>query len=428
MTTHKQKAGVYAVTVTHYVTAAICFGALAGMIAFSGSAFTGHYFQPRILAITHMAALGWGTCIIFGAYYQLVPIILETELYSVKLAWLSWAMLLPGTVSLVYAFWEFTPGIWMQIGALLLLVSIITFTLNIYLTATKAGNQTIQEDFIFSACLCLCFTAMIGSALVFNFTGAFLLQGQLHYLRLHAHLGLAGWFLLTVIGVSSKLVPMFLVSSYQNRKVLQASYYLIISALVLFLVDPYIFGLNIKTYFIAIIGIVGIACYLYFIYKCIRTRIRKQIDLPMKHSLLSFILFGAGIVCIPFIIYYYRANNQLNIRYTLIYGIILLMGWITSLILGQTFKTLPFIVWVRHYEHLSGKVKTPMPSDLYKNSLLRIQSLAFAVFCVSFIFGCLVDSALLIRIGSVALLLTAATYLINVFIMILHKTRTYDEL
>lgn len=424
----KSNKNVYAVTIVHYITAAVSFLLLAGLMAWSREAFTDHYFQPHILAITHLAALGWATCLIFGACYQLIPVILETSLYSTKLAWLSWLLLLPGVVCLVYAFWVFSPGAPMQTGALMVSASVIIFTLNIYLTATKNRKQTVQEDFIFTGCICLCLTVLIGMALVFNFTGAFLPKGQLHYLRLHAHFGLAGWFLLTIIGVSSKLVPMFLVSPYQNKKLLQASYYLIVIALMLFIADAYFFGLNIKTYFIVLIGLAGIKCYLYYVYKCFRARIKKQIDLPMKHSLLSFILLGLGIACIPFIISYYLQGNQLSAKLSLVYGILLLMGWITALILGQTFKTLPFIIWVKHYDHLTGKVKTPMPADLYKKSLLRIQTAAFIGFCLCFAPGCLVNSLILTSIGCAALLVAAVAYLANVLIVVLHKTRTYDEL
>lgn len=209
---------------------------------------------------------------------------------------------------------------------------------------------------------------------------------------------------------------------------MQTSYYLIVTALILFIVDSYFFGLNSKTYFIALIGMGGIGCYLYFIFKCLQTRKKRHIDLPMQHSLVSFILLAAALVCIPFIIFYYLNNNQLNIKFSFAYGVLLLMGWISALILGQTFKTLPFIVWVKHYEHLTGKVKTPMPSDLYKRSLLRIQTTAFLGFCLSFIPGYLINSAMLTWVGCIALLVTALAYVGNVLVVILHKTKIDDEL
>jgi hypothetical protein len=428
MSAIKQNPGLYKIVVTHYVAAAFCFLVLSIMMLFSAKAFTGHYFHPHILAITHMAALGWGTMIIFGASYQLIPVVLETDLYSKKLAWISFALFLPGLIALVYSFWIFVPGIHMQCGAVLLLLAVIVFTINVYLTAKKKKKETIQEDFIFSAALCLCLTVALGVALVFNFTLPVFPQDQLHFLKLHAHLGLIGWFLLMLIGVSSKLVPMFLVSSYQNTKLLTYSYYLIVGALLCFLVDSYLFGLSFRTYLIFTIGIAGIACYFIFILKCLRSRLRKHIDLPMLNSLLSFILLKIAALTVPFIIYFHLKNNPATIRFSMIYGEFMLMGWITALILGQTFKTLPFIVWVKHYEHLTGKFKTPMPADLFADNLLKAQTIAYLIFCITFMSGCYWLFMPLIYIGIAALMVTATLYLSNIIIVLFHKTVTYGKL
>ncbi len=424
----KQNPELYKIVVTHYIVAAFCFLILSVMMLFSVKAFTGHYFHPQLLAITHMAALGWGTMIILGASYQLIPVVLETDLYSEKLAWLSFGLFLPGLLALVYSFWVFVPGIHMQCGAVLLLLAVILFTVNVYLTAKKKKQQTIQEDFIFSACLCLCFTVALGTALVFNFTVPIFPQDQLHFLKLHAHLGLIGWFLLMLIGVSSKLVPMFLVSSYQKTGLLTASYYLIVIPLLFFLVDSYLFGLSFRTYLIFTLGAIGISCYFMFILKCLRSRLRKHIDLPMLNSFLSFILLKIAILTVPFIIYFHLKNNPVTIRFSMVYGEFMLMGWITALILGQTFKTLPFIVWVKHYEHLTGKFKTPMPADLFADNLLKAQTISFIIFCVTFMPGCYFMAIPLIYIGIAALMVTAMLYLSNVFIVLFHKTITYGKL
>ncbi|MDP9041652.1 MAG: cytochrome C oxidase subunit I [Bacteroidota bacterium] len=424
----KQNPGLFRIVVTHYAAAAFCFLILSVMMLFSMKVFTGHYFQPQILAITHMAALGWGTMIIFGASYQLIPVVLETDLYSEKLAWITFALFLPGLIALVYSFWIFVPGIHMQCGALLLLLAVILFTVNVYLTAKKKKQESIQEDFIFSACICLCLTIALGAALVFNFTMSIFPQDQLHFLKIHAHLGMIGWCLLMLIGVSSKLVPMFLVSSYQNTRLLRFSYYLIVGALLYFLVDSFLFGLSFRTYLIFTIGAAGLSCYFMFILKCLRSRLRKHIDLPMLNSFLSFILLKIAALSVPFIIYFHLKNNPVSVRFSMIYGEFMLLGWITALILGQTFKTLPFIVWVKHYEHLTGKFKTPMPADLFSANLLKAQTISYLIFCLTFMPGCYLLFVPLIRIGIAALIVTAMLYLSNICIVFFHKTITYGKL
>ncbi|MCQ6959252.1 hypothetical protein [Mucilaginibacter aquariorum] len=428
MTAIKQKPGLYNIVVTHYVLAACCFLILSVMMLLSVKAFTGHYFHPHILAVTHLAALGWGTMIILGASYQLIPVVLETNLYSIKLAWLSFVLFVPGMAGLIYSFWVFVPGIHMQCSAILLLLSIVLFTVNVFLTGRKKQQQTIQEDFIFSACICLCLTVALGVALVFNFTLQLFPQDQLHFLRIHAHMGLVGWFLLMLIGVSSRLVPMFLVSSYQETRLLTWSYYLIVGALLCFLVDAYFSGLSNRNYLLLLVGGAGLSCYFIFLYKCLRSRLRKQIDLPMLISFLSFIILKIAVLMVPFIIYFHLKHNPATLRFSMAYGQLMFMGWITPLILGQTFKTLPFIVWLRHYEHLTGKFRTPMPSDLFAGHLLKAQTIAFGIFCLTFMPGCYFMFIPLIYTGGAALVITALLYLANVGIVIFHKTRTYGQL
>ena len=57
------------------------------------------------------------------------------------------------------------------------------------------------------------------------------------------------------------------------------------------------------------------------------------------------------------------------LRVNMLYGMSILLGFITSLILGQAYKTLPFIIWLQRYQKLVGKVKTPLPKDLYSEKI-----------------------------------------------------------
>lgn len=49
------------------------------------------YHQGHVLALTHLPTLGWITMTVMGAAFQLVPVALETTLYSERLArWHPW--------------------------------------------------------------------------------------------------------------------------------------------------------------------------------------------------------------------------------------------------------------------------------------------------------------------------------------------------
>lgn len=414
---------LYRLVAAHYFVSALCFFSLAVMLLFAAQNLSGHYFHPQLLAVTHMAALGWGTLIIFGAVYQLLPVILETELYSHKAGWISLGLFVSGLIELVYSFWTFQPGIHMQCGSLLLLAGIALFGVNVFLTAKK-NRDDIHQEFIITACIWLIATAALGTLLVFNFRYAFLQRDHILFLKLHAHMGLAGWFLMLITGVSSRLIPMFLVSGNQKSQLLSWSYYLINTGLILFLVDTYFSGLNIKTYAAAAIVVAGIICWLAFVLECFRSRMRKTIDLPIWHTLLSMVLLAAAIFVMPLIVFNHLRSDPQALGYTTIYGSLLFMGWISSLILGQTFKTLPFVVWIKHYQHLAGKGPIPMPADLYNKKWLKIQFAAFLLFLLTFYSGMFFRSGILINTGLGCFSIVALTYLSNVIVVLFHKPKS----
>lgn len=422
-----QESRLYKVVVTHYLLAAVSFLVLSVLLICSISSFSGHYFQPKLLAVTHVAALGWGTMIIFGALYQLLPVILEKELYSTRLCWLSLFFLLPGTVLLVYGFWVFNPGLYMQIAGILIVAAVISFVGNVVMTMENKKEASVFRAFILTSSLWLLLTVIIGLLLVFNFRYAFLPADHLKFLRLHAHLGIVGWFLLLIIGVSSKLIPMFLVSTYQKTRLLLFSYYLINGSLILFLVDGYLHGIHTRTYFILAAGVYGIVYYLIYIYKCFATRIRQAIDFPMVQSLLSFILLGLALLTLPFILYYHLKADRYAANLSVLYGILIFMGWISTLIMGQTYQTLPYIVWVRHYEKLAGKVPTPLPADLIKHRLMYVQLMSFIIYLLTFIPGFLFHHLWLKQTGSISLMVSALCYFMQLLSLLLHKINTKDD-
>src|SRR5262249_25592999 len=50
------------------------------------SLLTTYHYNQNIIALTHLLVLGWLCSVVMGAMYQLVPVALETRLYSERLA------------------------------------------------------------------------------------------------------------------------------------------------------------------------------------------------------------------------------------------------------------------------------------------------------------------------------------------------------
>lgn len=162
-TTHK-------VVLPFYVYAALAFLASAIMLFTSSHAFTQHYFQPHILAITHTMALGWGTMIILGSSHQLLPILIERELYSNRLAHLTFAFAAAGIPLLVWSFYTFNMQWPAQTGAVLINVAVLLYLVNVATGIAQSKTENVNAIFVFAAGIWLFITTLVGGLLVFNFS------------------------------------------------------------------------------------------------------------------------------------------------------------------------------------------------------------------------------------------------------------------
>lgn len=138
----------------------------------------------------------------------------------------------------------------------------------------------------------------------------------------------------------------------------------------------------------------------------------------MKQTFFSFLCLLLSVSLLPVV--YFSKGTQ----WSLLYGTLLFLGWITNIILGMTFKTLPFIVWNDHYKMLSGKVKVPLPKQLYNEKLLPWQFRSTIAALVSLSVGIIFHQLWIIQIALGLWIVVAVLYNWNVFKVLMHKTNT----
>ena len=409
----------YKVIIPFYAFAALSFLTAATLLFKFADEFKGHYFQPHILAITHTMALGWGTMMILGASHQLVPVMVEGKLYSNFLAYLSFALAAAGIPLLVYAFYTFNMQWPAQYGAILINAAILSFLANLTGSLLGSKSKNVHAIFVYTATLWLFTTTLMGLLLIYNFTTPVFSKDSLHFLSLHAHLGIAGWFLLMVMGVGSRLIPMFMISKYTHEKLLWTIYGLVNGGLLSF-AYIFIYTSSGALLFIPTIAVAAaIALFVVFIYQAYNKRIRRQVDNQVRISLFSILLMAipvAFLVIFTAMLILDHADTSLVVAY----GFSIFFGWITAIIFGMTFKTLPFIVWNKVYHHRAGLGKTPNPKDLYVDKVFNVMGAAYLLGFLLFIAGILTSNAMLLQSASFGILLAALLYNWNVFAVIFH--------
>ncbi|MBN8692053.1 MAG: hypothetical protein J0L69_02600 [Bacteroidetes bacterium] len=402
------------IVIPHFIAGAFSFLVLCLLMALSPESFRLHYFNPNLLAITHLAVLGWASNVILGALYQLLPVLTQSPLYSIKLSRLSFFLFNLGVVILVYSFYNFRVGVIMLVAAALLITAVILVFTNVYLTIKKSDSKEIVLDFISTAIFWLFVTAVIGAFMAVNFVYPFIRTEHLTLLKVHANIGIAGWFILLIFGVASKLLPMFLLSHRVSDNKLKLSYFFINSSLVMFLTDVLVFCTLQRSVIYFSIAALGIISFLTYVYEIYKIRVRRMPDIGMKQSLIAVVF-----ILIPLLMGFIINSNLfkgelVNIKFSMAYLTATIFGVISLLILGQTYKILPFIVWLDKYGSVAGKSKVPLPKDLYSESVAKLHFALFVLAFPLFLTGILFEYTFILQLANILLVIVALLYMYNV--------------
>lgn len=388
----------------YYIAAPVCFVIFQALLLVSVPEIHLHYFQPKLLGLTHLFVLGWATMMIFGASNQLVPVIAEAKLHSTKLPIVSLLCLVAGVPLLVWSFWAFQFTWIAYSGAALVLSGIILHAYNIY-KSISLGKNCIITDIMLMAHAWLFITASIGLLLLINLVCPLFPEEHLHYLRIHAPIGMAGWFLQLIIAVSARLVPMFILSRNENLKLLNITFYTLNAGLALFLIEGMVFGSFNGWLLYTMLIIAGLTAYGWYIHGCYKSALRKQKDAGMRQT---FIAIGFIIVAVVFLFAAAWSVPGMQPRMATVFGFAFFAGLVSIIIMGQTFKTLPFIVWM----HITKPNTLPelMPKDLFKEQWVNIQLWVYLPGLLLLLTGIIAAKTTLLYIGSILMLTASIIY------------------
>lgn len=346
----------------YFVAAIVSFVTLNLFLLLNHSDIVGHHFNPKILAITHIATLGWVTMIIFGAMFQLIPVVLEVKLFSETLAEIQFWIYLIGAIGLVYCFWHFETGLYMNISAILLNLAMFIFAFNIIITFTRVKKWNLTGLYLASAIFYLIVSAIAGLLLAINLGSPYIKIDHLQYLNLHSHTAFIGWVSMVVMGVTYKLIPMFTFSH---------GYRLTYAIWALWLINIGLLGINtifhyqdttVLYYIFTPMIALGILLFLVQVSIIFKNRVRKKLDTGLKFSSYAYLMLGLTTALGTFIAFI-DYQNILNL--TLIYGYMIIFGYLSMLIVGQMYKIVPFLVWYHKYSSKVGIEKVPMLKEMF---------------------------------------------------------------
>jgi hypothetical protein len=347
-----------ALPLSYLMTAAAAFVVAALAVPWLGSELAGHYYQPRLLALTHTLTLGWITLAIMGASYQLIPVVLERPVWSERLARWQLALFAAGVVGMVGHFaiarWE---GLaW---GAGLVVAGMAMHLVNVTLTVRGLRRWSFTARLVALALAGLALTALFGLALSLDKIWRFLPGAFFANLHAHVHLALLGWVLPMVIGVAARLYPMFLLAREPDGWIGRAQFWGLVLG-----VPGLVAGLLLEASALTVVGAslvaVAVAGHLAWVAEMAWRGQRPSLDWGLR-----FVLTGAAFLSPATLLGLGFATGLWSgPRLALAYGVLALGGWVSLTIAGMMLKIVPFLVWYRAYGARAGRRPVPTLAQL----------------------------------------------------------------
>ena len=404
-----------------------------------------YHYNQYVIATTHLFVLGWICSVVMGAMYQLVPVALETKLYSEKLARWQFAFHVVGFIGMV---WMFRVWNMKQVGhfGCVFATGVALFVYNIARTLRRVPKWNVTATAV---------TAALGWFSLTVTAGLFIAIGKCSYetkeglataegvrslvgglrevagfmshfdaisaMHAHAHLGGVGFFTMLIVGVSYKLIPMFMLSEIQSPRravwsVALLNVGLAGSFVTILLRSPW------KLAF-ALVVMAALVVYGIELAAILRARKRRVMDWGIKYFLTAVGLYAPVSALAIVLAWPTLPLNPFTGQLENLYGFLGLIGVVSFAIMGMLYKIVPFLVWFGRYSRQIGRAQVPALADLYSAKLQAVGYWSYLAGLSVTGTAIMFSSEIFVRYGAALLALSVLTLAINVALMLSHYFR-----
>lgn len=360
-------------TLSYFGAALVALVAGEALVA-AGYGFPAASIQsPRTLVLVHLIALGWLSLLLCGALFQFVPVLVARPLFSNTLPLPTLGLLLGGIAALISGFLQLDGQIELAlplfpIAAILLAAGFALVLWNLGRTLWSARPLPLPARFVVAGLFSLAAAVTLGIVFALVLGGSVTSSGLAELtalgLPIHVAAGLGGWLTFTAMGVSYRLLSMFMLAPELDRSTTQMNLYTGTAALLVAIAGgtaAICFEGPVDLVLVAagILGLAAISLYAVDIIHLYCARKRRTIELNSRMAALALISLAAAVVAIVAALAFGALERQIGAIVFL-----LAFGWLTGLGLAKLYKIVPFLTWLECYGPVLGKRPTPRVQDL----------------------------------------------------------------
>ncbi len=332
---------------------------------------------PETLFVVHLLALGWLSLLMCGALFQFVPVLIAHSLHSDRLPLPTLLLLLGGLLLLLAGFLQLAgllPARFLLLplllpwGGGLLLAGFLLALYNLGRTLWSARPLVLPARFVVVALLSLLAAALLGFLFTLSFA-SLLENGALARiaslgLPLHVVAALGGWLSFAAIGVSYRLLAMFMLAPELDGGRPRALLWLGTLALAVVILggvgqlllagsDTLALGLALA------LAVVGIGLYAADVRRLYRERKRPVIELNSQMAAFAVVaLVASTLLLLGLLLAGRLAGHVAAVVFLFAFG------WLSGLGLAKLYKITAFLTWLECYGPILGRKPTPRVQDL----------------------------------------------------------------
>ena len=338
-----------------------------GLVWIAPELAAGAYPSPHVAGITHLFTLGWITTTIFGALAQLLPVALGAPIRSTRVGHASFFTFAPGA-GLFAAGIASSSLVIEHIGIGLITVGIILEVGNIAASLPQAKNRDVTWGAVIIAISFLASTLVLGVILLHNLHSGFIANARLTTLATHLHVALVGWVLMMIVGVSHRLLPMFLLAHGADTRWTKR-------ALALLTVGVLTLATGLIAHFAPALWLgaalidAGIGCFIWQAYSFYRVRVRRKLDVGMRFAMTAIVFLAIAAVLGSALV----VLGPMHARLATMYIAVGLLGGIVLFVVGFFYKIVPLLAWTARFRGRMGKGPVPTVAQLYSAKVAYVQ-------------------------------------------------------
>ncbi len=327
--------------------------------------------EPGALAIVHAVTLGWLLLLMIGSLLQFAPVLTGRDRPTGRFDPIAFAGMAAGPALLMLGFHligigSAAAGPVMVAASVTISISIAAVSLSLSALLWRGRRVHAASLIVLVGIGCLLVTTAFGVLFALTISGQTEEPALVAYgaeaVAFHASFGLGGWMTFAAIGVSYKLLPMFLLSNDMRKAQLirrssTLAVLILSAAAIAAAVAPDVaraLFLSAAVLFAAIV-----AAYLLEIYGTYRTRRRPVLELNTLGSLPAFMILGLSVVLLALSLFLHAETPVVS---AIVY--LFVFGWLTGFGLAQLLKIVPFLTWIEAFGPLLGRRPTPKLGEL----------------------------------------------------------------